>query len=332
MKKLIFVLVAVAIAATSCNKSEINDYSNVQVKLSVSMPETLTKSNFTLTNPSNPIGGMKVTWAESDRLTLIVFQGDNANWADKCVYKEFFMPAAADGLTTYDVSSLVESLDLSSFDPSQNLKYVVVLCNGGFLDSYKEFNIWNGSLYLNPSLSVSEQIKYDGMMAETDVQEVPFSNPLVLSGSLHWITSVLAVQFDIDPAADITYEAESFFKMKLIGPCYVDNYIPITKESGNYCSYTSRCIYFESAGKLSEALDANKCRYFTIPADNMTTDASQKLAGSSISFHKHLGTETDYTSTGTIGADVTIEAGKVYGIKIHVTDTNGDGEPEFTKM
>ena len=332
MKKFIFVLVAVTIAATSCNKSDINDYSNVQVKLSVSMPEMLTKSNFTQTDPSNPIGGMKVTWAEYDRLTLIVFQGDNANWADKFVYKEFTMPAAADGQTTYDVSSLVESLDLSGFDASQNLKYVVV-SGAYFNDSWKEFSIWNGSLYLEPSLSVSEQINSDLMMAETDVQEVPFSDPLVLSGSLHWITSVLAVQFDIDPAADITYEAGSFFKMNLTGPCFVDNYKPITKESATYCSKTSRCIYFEPAGKLSEALDANKCRYFTIPADNMTTDASQKLAGSSISFNKYLGsTTTDYTSTGTIGTDVTIEAGKVYGIKIHVTDTNGDGKPEFTKM
>lgn len=66
----------------------------------------------------------------------------------------------------------------------------------------------------------------------------------------------------------------------------------------------------------------------------MTVNPDQKLAGSSISFYKRVGgTNTlSYTSTGSIGADVSIEAGKVYGIKIRVTDSDGDGNPEFTKF
>lgn len=332
MKKYLFVLAAVVFLATACNKADIIDYSNVQVKLSVTMPGTLTKSNFSLTNSTNPVGGMTVTWQEGDLLTLIVFQGDNASWQANYVKAELSLPAAAEGLTTYDVSSLGTSLDLSSFDPSKNLKYVVVL-GPSFNDSSKSFIIWNGGLYVEPTAPMSDQINYFKMIAETDVQEVPFpSGDLVLSGKLHWITSVLAIQFEIDSAADIDYPADSYLMLDMKNSQFVDCYEPITKLSGYYASKSIRNIYFPSTAKLSDALDANKCRYFTIPADDMTVTPEQKLGGTQISFRKYYGSNTDYVSDITIDSGVTIEAGKVYGIRIHVTDTNGDGNPEFTKM
>ena len=337
MKKYI-ILIAIAAVAMDCSKTEnpgVKDYSNVKVNLSVSMPGTLTKTNFTPIDPANPIGGMTVTWAENDKLTLIVFQGDNADWASKYVYKEILLPAAAEGQTTLDVSSLGTSLDLSGFDDSKNLKFVVVM-GPSFLDSWNEFNIWNGTLYLEPGLNMNEQINYCQMIAETDVQEIPFpgvGNPITLSGKLHWMSSVLAVQFDVDAAADITYPAGSFLIMNFSGSQYVDNYKPITKLSGSYASSTSRNFSFSSAGKLSDALDANKFRYWTIPADNMTVTPEQKMGGSSISFRRWKSGESDihYTSSISIG-DVVIEPGKVYGMKIKVTDSDSDGNPEFTKV
>ena len=92
MKKytILIAIVAVAMACSKTDNPGAKDYSNVKVNLSVSMPGALTKSNFTSIDPANPIGGMTVTWAEDDKLTLIVFQGDNADWASKFVKKEFF--------------------------------------------------------------------------------------------------------------------------------------------------------------------------------------------------------------------------------------------------
>ena len=337
MKKSLFILAILSLAATACNKAETApapDYSRVPVSLSVTLPEMPTKANFSLTDSDNPVGGMTVTWAENDRLTLIVFQGDDADWKDNCVYTQFTMPDTAEGQTSCDVSSL-GTLDLSTFNPSQNLKYVVVL--GPRMDPYRNhFRIWNGMVSSVSSATLSQQINAFEMMAETDVQEVPFpTGSLTLSGSLHWITSVLAVQFEIDSAADITYKANSWLGMRLQGAKYVDCYSPITKRSSYVANTTSRFIYFSgSEGKLSGALDVNKCRYFTIPADNMTTNPDQKLAGSTISFYKKdsIDDVTEYSSTGSIATTTVIEPGKVYGIKIKVTDTNGDSEPEFTKM
>lgn len=337
MKKVLSILSTLLLVATACNKEagQAPDYSNVTVNLSVGMPVALTKSNFTLADPSDPIGGMSVTWSTDDRISIIVFQGDIDGWKSHYVSTYIELPDEADGLTSYDVSSLTTSLDLSSFDPSQNLKYVIVLSSGTLNDRWKNFRIWNGLPLMPLTTELTPQIYQWGMIAETEVQEVPFpSGTLTLSGSLHWITSVLAVQFDIASGADITYAAGSHLLMELKGPIQVNGYIPITKEVDQPFDYTERSVYFPSAGKLSETLDGNHCRYFTIPADDMTVNPDQKLAGSSISFYKRVGgTNTlSYTSTGSIGADVSIEAGKVYGIKIRVTDSDGDGNPEFTKF
>ena len=334
MKKYMIVLAATAFALAACNKNTTetpSPYSSVKVNLTVSMPDPVTKANFELTTADNPVGGMTVTWQEGDVLTLIIFQGDNANWQDNFIYKEIQLPAAAEGQTSVDLSTVMPTLDLSGFDSEKNLKYVVVL-GGGFNDYWKEFNIWNGIPYIIPSHSITQQINGMGMIAETDVQEVAFpTGDLTLKGSLHWITSVLAVQFDIDSEADITYESESIFIFYLNGNSYPDCYTPITKSSDTSALFDCP-IHFPSAGKLSDALDANKCRYFTIPADGMTTDAAKKIGGSSINVRMKRGvSETYYTASGSIG-DVTIEGGKVYGIKVKVTDSDSDGEPEFTKQ
>ena len=232
-------------------------------------------------------------------------------------------------------ASNIKSLDLSGFDDSKNLKFVVVM-GPSFNASSNLFSIWNGTQYLEKTHTMNQQINQCHMVAETDVQEIPFpglGNPITLSGKLHWITSVLAIQFDVDAAADITYPAGTFLIMDFTGSQYVDCYRPITKVSAFYANNTSRNFSFDGGGKLSEALDANNFRYWTIPADNMTVTPEQKMGGSSISFRRWKSGESDihYTSSISIG-DVVIEPGKVYGMKIKVTDSDSDGNPEFTKV
>ncbi|MBP5228682.1 MAG: hypothetical protein J6Z32_00860 [Bacteroidales bacterium] len=335
MKKY-FILAAIAIIAMACSKEDVKKDNSkmVKVNLSVSINPTLTKCNFTLKDAANPISGMTVTWEEGDKLTLFVFQGDNASWTSKYIYKTVELHAAAEGLTTYDVSPLFGALDFSGFDPSKNLKYCVALGKGAWNEYWHQFTIYNGLPYINYSSSMINQINNMGMIAETDVKEIPFpgGSTLDLEGSLHWVTSVLAVQFEIDPAADITYPSSSYLRMVLDGSKYVDCYTPITKTS-NF-SLTFFCpIYFDSEAKLSDAVDANGYRYFTIPADNMTVNPEQKLGGSTLHFSKKLGSEeTNYTTTGSISASAVIQGGKVYCMKIHVTDSDSDGNPEFTKV
>ena len=334
MKKIIFALAAVALTLAACDKANTNvpekDYSKVKVNLTVSMPEPLTKTfEFSQKNASDPLGGMSVTWGSGNRVTLIVFQGDESGWKDNFVYQIISVPSSAAGTTTCDLSAAMSPLDLSGFDNTKNLKYMLI--TGSFNEYWKEITCWNGLAYISSATTLSGQIR-NYMMAETDVKEVPFpSGDLTLKGELHWITSVLAVQFDIDSEADITYGADSYLVFYLSGKFYIDCYTPIDKYSTG--SAVCNCpIYFESAAKLSDALDANNCRYFPIPADNMTKNSSQKIGGSSINFKRREGgSDFGYTSTGTL-KDITIEAGKVYGIKVKVTDSNSDGKPEFTKM
>ena len=345
MKKIIFAFAAAILTFAACEKADTNvsekDYSNVRVSLNITRPGALTKVNFTQTDPSNPIGGFDVTWQEDDLFTLIVFQGDNASWEDNFVKTEFYLPAAAEGQTSYDVSSLTSTLDLSSFDNTKNLKYCIVQ-GSNFNDYWKIFSIYNGFPYILPSYSIQNQIDGMGMLAVTNVKEVPFpSGDLTLEGSLHWITSVFVVQYDIDSAADITYDADSYFVCQLYdaanyyGRYYVDNYTPIINASAEYSSTHDNVIKFATAGKLSDCLDANKCRYYTIPADSILDPAgnARKIGGSSVRFRYDIGGETIYSDpAGSIANDAVIEGGKVYGVKIKVTDSNSDGKPEFTKI
>lgn len=343
MKKYILVLAALSIAAISCNKEEMpetnNDAKLVNINLKISLDQKLTRCNFDLADASDITKGINVTWKTGDHLTLIVFQGANADWKTSgYVYKSITLPAAANGLNTYDVSSLFGALDLTGFDSGQNLKYVVVLSTGSFAwnNSDKRFQIFNGAQYINHDASITEQINTMGMIAETNVQEIAFpgSSTLDLEGKLHWITSVLAVQFNIEPEADITMPAGSKLNLLLLsgsGSTFVDCYTPITKERKSIY-YNHICpIAFETEAKISDALDANNCRYFTIPADGMINDADQKLAGATLNFRKSKDGQTYYDTTGSIGTSVVIEGGKVYGIRVHVTDSNSDGNPEFTK-
>ena len=143
------------------------------------------------------------------------------------------LPAAAEGQDRYDVSSLFGTLDLSSFDSSKDLKYVVVLStNGGFSSYFKEFSIFGGNPQLKMDASISEQIHMMKMIADTDVQEVAFptDGKLNLKGQLRWVTSVLAVQFTIDPEADIDYPSDSFLYLKFNNAKITLSYYPITKE------------------------------------------------------------------------------------------------------
>ena len=336
MKKILFAIAAVALAVVSCDKNApdttVKDYSNVKVSLSVTMPDALTKANYSLSNPSNPIGGLTFTWAEDDKLTLIVFQGDNANWKNNCVYTEFNLPAAAEGTTHYDVSGLTTSLDLSGFDSNENLKYVI-LFGGYFNDYWKIYSFHNGVPYIPYNSSISDQISAHDMIAETAVKEVPFpSGDLELSGSLHWITSVLALQFDIDPAADVVYPNDYSLIFQLNRSSnFINMYEPVTRYADTVDGYMVMPINFTGDHKLSDALDANNCRYFVIQSDGMTSDyPSAKIAGSTFSVRNS--NNTDYTASGSVGGSVVIEAGKVYGMKIKVTDSDSDGVPEFAKL
>lgn len=340
MKKIILALATLAIAFTACNKAEdtntTSPYSNVKVHLTVTAPEAnLTKANFAWTNPSNPIGGLNVTWKEGDYFELIIFQGNNADWKDNYIHKTFSLPAGAEGQTSYDLSSLVGSVDLSSFDDTKNLKYVVVYEGFNHFNEYwHELNIWNGVPNYSYTLSPSEQINRT-MFAETNVQEIAFpSGDLTLSGKLYWMTSVLAVQFDIDPAADISYPSDSYFICDLTHPSIdqVDCYFPITRKSDASTKTISLPIVFNGGGTLSDALDGNKCRYFAIPSDSILDAAgnTRKLGGANVSF-RLSGPAKDFTSSGSL-SDVAIEPGMVYGIKVKVTDSDSNGEPEFTKL
>lgn len=339
MKKIFLTLATLAVAVTSCNKVEnqntTSPYSNVKVHLTVSAPETnLTKANFAWTDPGDPIGGINVTWKQGDNFVLIIFQGDNANWKNNYIYQEITLPAAAEGQTSYNLSSDV-SVDLSGFDSEKNLKYAVVYAGPQFFNaSWHQFTHWNGIPYLPYNYSPSQQIN-DYMLAETDVQEVAFpSGALTLSGKLHWITSVLAVQFDIDSAADISYPVGSYLICDLTHPgkYQVDCYFPITRQSDGYTNTISSPIGFPSSAKLSDALDANKCRYFVIPSDIILDSGgnARSLGGANVTF-RQSSPSVSFTSSGSL-SDVSIEPGKIYGIKVKVTDSNSDGVPEFAKL
>ena len=339
MKKIILVLAALAIAATACNKVEEpntdSPYSHVKVHLTVTTPEAnLTKANYAFKDAGNPIGGFNVTWKQGDRFTLIVFQGDNASWSSNYIYQDFLLPAAAEGLTSYDLSSCMDPLDLSGFDDTKNLKYVVVYASYGINSYWHEFTYWNGVPSYPYNYTPSQQIN-NYMFAETDVQEVAFpTGDLTLSGKLHWMTSVLAIQYDIDPAADITYPANAYLICDLYTnpTLQVNCYYPVIKQSADYAHEISLPIEFPSAAKLSDALDANNCRYYVIPSDNiLDADGNPRsLRGASLTFRQDT-PALSFTTTGTL-SDVTIEPGMVYGIKVKVTDSNGDGVPEFAKQ
>ena len=89
---------------------------------------------------------------------------------------------------------------------------------------------------------------------------------------------------------------------------------------------------FGGSAKLSDALDANKCRYFVIPSDAIL-DAGGKartLGGAEVSF-RQSNPAVNFVSSGSL-ANVPIEPGKVYGIKVKVTDSDSDGVPEFAKL
>ena len=91
-------------------------------------------------------------------------------------------------------------------------------------------------------------------------------------------------------------------------------------------------VGFGGSAKLSDELDANNCRYFVIPSDAILDPDgnARSLGGASVSF-KQSNPSVSFTSSGTL-SDVPIEAGKVYGIKVKVTDSNSDGVPEFAKL
>lgn len=339
MKKFFLALAALVISLAACNKADNTTpsrYSNVKVHLAVTAPDAqLTRANFSLTNPTNPIGGFNVTWKEGDCFHLILFQGDNANWRDNFIHQVLQLPAAAEGQTSFDLSTLITTVDLSGFDDTKNLKYAVVYeGTSHWNDSWKELNLWNGLPWMIAGLSPSEQISR-GMFAETNVQEIAFpSGDLTLSGKLHWMTSVLAVQFDIDPVADIICPDESIFICELtkLSNDLIDCYFPILKQSDTYTSRLSFPINFGGSTPLSGALDANNCRYFVIPSDAILDAGgnARTLGGAEVSF-RQSNPAVAFVSSGSL-ANVPIEPGKVYGIKVKVTDSDSDGVPEFAKL
>ena len=352
MKKIIFALAAIALAATACNKAEnietpSYDYAKVPVKVSLSLPQSVdTKTYYDFTTPGNPVGGFNVTWAQYDRISICLWQTDEPNNTynnTEQLVLNYPLPAEAEGLKSYDLSSVIGTIDLGSFDSSKNIKYVIA--KGYVNPSFKGIGYNNGLSASEPSATMSAQIDRIGMIAVTEVQEVAFptgSDPLELKGKLEWVTSAFAVQFDIaDSAKDIVYK--KYFIVQFEGPefySFVNVYYPSNRTTWDGFWYHGAMIlygasYGTSSFKLGDCLDDNNCRYGTIPADSMTDNPVQHLAGSKLQVQYTVdgGTETTVDVTGgTIGDSVTIEPGKVYGVKIKVTDSDSDGNPEFTKL
>ena len=347
MKKIVFILAALAMAATACNKAEeisAPDYSNVPVKVSLSLPQSVdTKSNFTLTDSGNPIGGFDVTWAEGDAISLCLWQTDtpdNSGGNSNQLVLTYSLPAAAEGLDTYDLSSVIGTIDLSSFDSEKKIKYVIA--KGSVNSHWKLLQYNNGTPGISTSADLESQLGSIGMYACTAEQEVAFptgSDPLELKGKLNWVTSALAIQFDVQESAkNILYAKDSYFIVKFKGYYgqFIDGFHPSNMAAWSCESSHNAMVMknFSSTFKLGDVLDANKCRYGTIPADGLfNTGYTQKLAGSALQVRYTVDGGSDTTvdvTGGTIGA-VTIDAGKVYGIRIRVTDSDSDGVPEFTK-
>ena len=347
MKKIVFILAALAMAATACNKAEeisAPDYSNVPVKVSLSLPQSVdTKSNFTFTDSGNPIGGFNVTWAESDAISLCLWQTDtpdNSYNNSNQLVLTYYLPAAAEGLDTYDLSSVIGTIDLSSFDSEKKIKYVIA--KGGVNSYWKTLSFNNGVPYISPSADLKSQLGGIGMLACTAEQEVAFpsgSDPLELKGKLNWVTSALAIQFDVQESAkDILYAKDSYFVVQFSGSYdqFINNFYPSNMERWyGASSHRAMVIYASSTFKLGDVLDARNCRYGAIPADGLFyTGSTQKLAGSKLQVRYTVDGGSDTTvdvTDGTIGGAVSIDAGKVYGIRIRVTDSDSDGVPEFTK-
>lgn len=341
MKKA-FILTAMLAAAyffASCEKSEVvaPDYSAVPMRLVLEAPATPdTRVAFDLKDDSNPIGGFNVTWKSTDRITVIVFQSDKEDYSDwttnfKNIY--FNVPEEAAGSKTFDFSSTLPTIDLSSFDSSKPLKYII--CTRTLLNEYwKEFTIFNG-MNRSPSSEISDQLSSNSF-ADTGVMEVPFpTGDLCLTGKLQWRTAALAMKFEIDESAK-GIEYQGIFGIRF-SYCISNCFDPIRRMASEGVSSWSGTVYYSwnenEVFKIEDVLDANGCRYLSIPADDMTTATNQKLGGAAISMrYTKSGGSNTFASLGNISESATIEAGKCYGLRIKVTDSDGDGVPEFTKL
>jgi len=342
--KLLITFAALALIFASCAKDEaIIEQTNltpVQLTLSLSQTgEPVTRAAFHEKDASNP-RLLRATWQQGEQITLVIWQ-DGADWKTdpNLIEKSVFLPAEAEGQTSIDLSSLIGSIDLSKFDNTKNIKYAVVKCQfwlskQGTLFSPSGFSqTWDATLASNPG-------QLDNVMLATPVQEtaVPTgSAPLVLQGKLEWRCAVLAIKWNIAPeAADIVYGNSNYFQLKRPNASSTQNYPvydydPILRKAGDI-SGVFNMVFSLMDKKLGDmAVTPQGYRYFAIPAkdDNYVDATGSRLI---INTYKPDGSSmlVDHFITDLNGS-VPIEAGFCYSLNLKVTDTDGDGIPEFAR-
>ena len=345
--KLSIILAAIAFIFASCTKDnpEMPDNTKaVPLKITLSMPpapqpaDGVTRVAFEK-DAANPLR-LAAKWKSGDEMVLILFQGDNATWKDNpgTLIHKFTIPASADWQTTADLTAAAGTIDLSGFNPGQNLKYVVAT-GDGWNDAFKANLFGNGMHSQAYSSTLETQLR--DMVFATPVQEIPFpAGALEIGGKLEWLTAVLAVKFEIAPAAQsLKVKDDSGLYIGLApnswaGSTYIDKYDLVLRKRVDPKSYfTNGISWFGYTGTtLGEVLDADGFRYFAIPADDMAD--GMQVTGSKVQVEADFAASTGtpaFTDVGVMNPTVTIQRGKCYGFKINVTDTNGDGVPEFTK-
>jgi hypothetical protein len=339
--KLLIILAAFALIFASCTEDYdgMPDTTAVPLKITISMPDApqptdgVTRVAFEK-DAANPLR-LTAKWKTNNNMVLILFQGDNATWKDNpgTLVHKFTIPAEADGQTTADLTAAAGTVDLSGFDPSKPLKYVVA--TGYHWDDTRKTNrIGNGSLRFPYNSTLETQLQ--NMLFATPVQEIPFpAGTLEIGGKLEWLTAVLALKFNIAPAAQsLKVKDDSALYFRLTGngyDKYIDMYDFVLRKRDSFKPSYSIGISWKTAGTpLGEALDAGGFRYFTIPADDMAE--GMQITGSKVQVLEYEnGTWGAATDVGMMDPEVTIRRGYCYGFEINVTDTDGDGVMEFTK-
>ncbi|MDO5665318.1 MAG: hypothetical protein Q4G63_08695 [Bacteroidia bacterium] len=346
--KLLITLAALALIIASCTKDEMDNETRhatsllTPVQLTLTMPDAdnpATRAAFEVTDPTKPFK-LKATWRTDETMVLILFQGDNANWKTNCIVRQFKIPASANGQTKADLSEAVGTVDLSTFNPAQNIKYVVV-SGGNFNIINNMINLGNGvSTALTDDLTIDQEWYYGQLFLMTfltRVQETPFpTGALQLSGKLEWLTAVLAVQFEIDPAADLLMEGDKYMNVYLQGKGekYPQLYDPVLRTVGSLRINYSSGIQFTGSGskKLSGALDSRGFRYFHIPADDAANGV--EIRSTSLFLNVPYAAPVGRMSgvfCGSFNSTTPILPGYCYGVKIKVT-LGEDGKPVFTRV
>lgn len=341
MKKIVLTLATLAFIFANCT-NEIDEprqtaFASVPLKLTVTMPATpqpaAGSSRIAFEKDANNPLKLIAKWHTGDQVVLILFQGDNASWKSNCLIHKIAIPTSAVGQSYADLTTAAGTINLSSFDDSQPLKYVVTT---GYTwnDENKQLTLGNGFPDIHIIETLNKQL--NDMVFASPVKEVPFpteSAPLQLNAQLEWLTAVLALKFNIpDPLknADLPVDQKLYFQLTNSGGSYIDCYDPVLREKiYGSSSHPLSAIKYISGKRLIDALDAGYFRYFTIPADDAADGV--KISGSELQGGFASAVPSTLPPIGTMNPEKPILPGKCYGFEIDVNDANNDGIPEFTK-